>query len=366
MLTHADDYPLHQTAEPIAFAGTDRNFYDRFFFNGYSADGALFFACALGVYPQLNVMDASFAFCLGGRQYNLRASKEMLGDRLNLVIGPIRVEIVRPFEQTRIIIEDNESGLSADIIATGRHFPIEEPRFTRRQSNRVFMDITRATQNVDWQGTITVNGEGHDVAVCCGTRDRSWGVRQVGAAEVQPLAPAIEPQFFWLWTPVNLQTASFFCHTFDNADGTSWNKKAVLHDIAADAKHEWGRPHFKQTYAPGTRRLAGLEITGDGLRAEFSTFGQLFYMQGIGYTHPEWGHGTHHGPLRVGHDVIELDEAETALRAGDMDYIHVQALASVTLEAHGKTHTGVGVMEQFFLGPHAPSGFNDMLDKIVG
>ncbi|MDG1007960.1 MAG: hypothetical protein P8P44_07055, partial [Alphaproteobacteria bacterium] len=54
MLTPADDYPLHQTPEPMAYAGSDRNFYDRFFFNGYSADGAVFFAAALGVYPQLN------------------------------------------------------------------------------------------------------------------------------------------------------------------------------------------------------------------------------------------------------------------------------------------------------------------------
>jgi hypothetical protein len=36
MLTPADDYPLHQTPEPMAFSGADRNFYDRFFFNGYS------------------------------------------------------------------------------------------------------------------------------------------------------------------------------------------------------------------------------------------------------------------------------------------------------------------------------------------
>ena len=46
MLTKADDYPVHQTPEPIAYAGTDRNFYDRFFFNGLSADGSVFFAVA--------------------------------------------------------------------------------------------------------------------------------------------------------------------------------------------------------------------------------------------------------------------------------------------------------------------------------
>mgnify|MGYP003394739499 FL=1 len=49
MLTKADDYPVHQTAEPIAYAGTDRNFYDRYFFNGYAPDGEVVFAAALGV-----------------------------------------------------------------------------------------------------------------------------------------------------------------------------------------------------------------------------------------------------------------------------------------------------------------------------
>ena len=48
MLTKGDDFPLHQTSEPVAFAGTDRNFYDRYFFNGYSPDGRIFFAAAMG------------------------------------------------------------------------------------------------------------------------------------------------------------------------------------------------------------------------------------------------------------------------------------------------------------------------------
>ena len=43
-LTKGDDFPIHQTSEPIAFAGTDRNFYDRYFFNGYAYEGELFFA----------------------------------------------------------------------------------------------------------------------------------------------------------------------------------------------------------------------------------------------------------------------------------------------------------------------------------
>ena len=37
MLTRFDDYPVHQTPEPVAHPSTgDRNFYDRYFFNGYA------------------------------------------------------------------------------------------------------------------------------------------------------------------------------------------------------------------------------------------------------------------------------------------------------------------------------------------
>ena len=40
VLTKGDDFPLHQTPEPVAYAGTDRNFYDRYFFNGYAPTAA--------------------------------------------------------------------------------------------------------------------------------------------------------------------------------------------------------------------------------------------------------------------------------------------------------------------------------------
>lgn len=365
MLTPADDYPLHQTPEPMAYAGSDRNFYDRFFFNGYSADGEVFFALALGVYPQLNIMDASFCVSTGGTQTNLRASKEMGGDRLDLSIGPIKVEIIRPLQETRITIADNESGLSAELTATGRHFPIEEPRFTRRQDTRVMMDLTRATQNVDWQGTIRLGGAAHEVTGCRGTRDRSWGIRHVGAPESQPPATGMMPQFYWLWTPVNFDEAVFFCHTNDDAAGAYWNRKAVLHDLATDTKMEWGSPQIETGYGDGSRRINALRVMADGVKAEFTPLNRLFYMQGLGYTHPEWSHGMHHGPLRVAHDTIALETAEAALRAGEMDYLHVQTLAAVTLEANGKTHQGTGAIEQFFIGPHAPSGFEALLDRIT-
>ena len=365
MLTPADDYPLHQTPEPMAYAGSDRNFYDRFFFNGYSADGTIFFAAALGVYPQLNIMDASFSLSYEGRQYNLRASKEMLGDRLALSIGPLSVEIIQPMQETRITVSDNEGGLIGTISATARHAPIEEPRFTRRQGTRLVMDVTRATQNITWQGALNLRGTKIDISGCRGTRDRSWGIRQVGTADAQSSVPPAPQQFYWLWTPCNFDDAAFFCHSNDDGTGAAWNRKAVFDDFSAGSRTELTQIDFTTGYGDGTRRVSQLQLAGAQMSATFNPLGHIFYMQGLGYIHPEWGHGMHHGALRVGFDEIDLADAEAALKAGKMENLHIQSLSDITLEINGATHHGQGVIEQLFIGPHAPSGFVDLLDGIM-
>ena len=46
MISKGDDFPIHQLPTPVAEVGTERNFYDRYFFNGYSEDGSIFFGAA--------------------------------------------------------------------------------------------------------------------------------------------------------------------------------------------------------------------------------------------------------------------------------------------------------------------------------
>ena len=44
MLSGYDDYPIHQAPVPVSqTAGSDANFYDRYFFNGYERDGSVYF-----------------------------------------------------------------------------------------------------------------------------------------------------------------------------------------------------------------------------------------------------------------------------------------------------------------------------------
>lgn len=372
MLTPADDYPLHQTPDPIAFSGTNRNFYDRFFFNGYCSGEDIFFTMALGLYPQLNIMDASFSLVVGQQQYNLRASREMVMDRLNLTVGPISLDLVKPLECSRINIAANEYGLSGSLKAVARHAPIEEPRFTRRNGSRTLMDYTRLTQNIEWQGEILYEGQTITVTPerFRGTRDRSWGIRPVGIADPQPMVPAMDQQFYWLWIPCNFADHAFFLHTNDGADGRAWNRRAALASVADAKQMHWDQVRIKSEYVPDTRRIALVSATMSEQAGQESSVKIVpdklrFYMQGIGYMHKEWGHGLHHGPLVTAFDVLDQRQAEKDLKAGVLHNLHIQSHGQVQLSCQGQELSGEGVIEQLFIGPHQPSGFEALLDGVV-
>lgn len=360
MLTKGDDFPLHQSSEPMAFAGTDRNFYDRYFFNGYSLDGSLFIAAAMGFYPQLGIVDASFCVIRDGVQYNLRASRRSTGERLDMTVGPITVIVDIPLQQLSLRVAANDGPLAADLVFKARHAPIEEPRFIRRNGTRMFMDYTRMTQNGHWSGWFSVKGERVTLeAGWAGTRDRSWGIRPVGAAESQPPPQGNFSQFFWVWTPCNFGDASLFFHSNDDAAGAAWNRRAVLAGDDGQEMH-FDAPRFEIDWVKGTRRAASLYMDlGHGHHLRLTPAGPVFAMSGLGYTHPKWGHGLDHGPeLDVGFD--ELTEAERG--ADNPLALHIQQWVRAAWISPLGEQQGVGIAEQLFVGPHATTGLIGLLD----
>ncbi|MGV1681926.1 hypothetical protein [Sphingopyxis sp. NJF-3] len=362
MLTKGDDYPLHQTSEPVAFAGTDRNFYDRYFFNGTSPDGSVFFAAAMGFYPQLGIVDASFCVIVGGVQHNLRASRRSAGERLDLTVGPIAIQIDAPLEKVTLRIAAGNGPLAGELTFTGRHFPIEEPRFIRRNGTRLFMDYTRMTQNGRWSGWLSVDGERTEVgAGWTGTRDRSWGIRPVGASEPQPPPGGNFNQFFWLWTPCNFEDRSLFFHSNDDGAGTAWNRRAVIVADGGTERH-FDAATFAVDWQAGSRRIARMTADlGSGRALTLEPSGPVFAMSGLGYTHPVWGHGLDHGAeLAVAHD--SLSEAERGW--GNPLAMHIQALVTAELTDGDSRHRGIGVLEQLFVGPHAPTGLSGLMDPV--
>ena len=54
MVGPLDEYPIHQVPLPVAWAGTsDRNFYDRWYFNAHDRTGDIFAGHRHGYYPNL-------------------------------------------------------------------------------------------------------------------------------------------------------------------------------------------------------------------------------------------------------------------------------------------------------------------------
>ncbi|MGH7896907.1 MAG: hypothetical protein ACREQQ_03085 [Candidatus Binatia bacterium] len=364
MLSKADDYPIHQTAEPIAYAGTDRNFYDRYFFNGYSSDGEHFFAAAMGIYPHLNVLDASFSVIHDGKQHNLHASRCLHMERMDTHAGPIRVEVVEPLKRLRVAVDDPRNGIRAELLFDARARAIEEPRYTRRIGPRTFFDLTRMTQNGGYQGWIDVQGTRIEVSPdrFLGTRDRSWGVRGVGAPDPQPHAPAAPPQFYWLWAPLNFDDAVLLYDVNQDADGDAWHQSAFLGPAGDEDAEPMAAASSRVVFKPGTRHAknATFALTRkNGAEIEIALeLSCQFSMAGLGYFNPEWAHGSYTGEDRTGYDVYDLKKIDETSPL----HLHVQAFCRAELREGRETKRGVGVLEQLVLGPHQPSGFRELLD----
>lgn len=363
MLTKGDEYPIHQTPEPIAFSGTDRNFYDRYFFSGYRPDGDGYFAAAFGVYPHLNIADAHFSVLRGGVQHCIHGSRLLAMERMELSVGPIRIEVIEPLRTLRLIIDDHD-GISADLIFEGRSAPVQEPRFTRRQGPRLFMDLTRFTQNCRVSGWVEVDGKRETYDEGLGTRDRSWGIRPIGAADAQPTVPMAMPQFYWLWAPTHFPNLSLYAHVNEDEAGKPWNQRASL---AMDGAAQGDLLHlvddrFQIDWQPGKRhataaRLHAQDPSGRDHLVSWTPIA-TFHMLGIGYGHPEWGHGHWKGELAVAREDLRIADLDPLLLLN----LHIQAISTARHEGGGASSDGIGIVEQLVIGPHAPSGFTSLND----
>ncbi|MEM0985818.1 MAG: hypothetical protein AAGJ32_06195 [Pseudomonadota bacterium] len=367
MLSAGDEYPIHQTPEPVAYSGSDRNFYDRYFFNGYNSDGSVFFAAAFGVYPHLNIMDGSVSVLRDGVQTSVHLSRPLGMERMNTKVGGLSISVIEPLNRIALKLEETE-GLALDVTFEGRAFPVEEPRFTHRQGPRMLIDCTRMTQNGNWSGHLRIDGETVEIdgRNWRGTRDRSWGVRPIGAPDPQPLTPAQPPQFYWIWTPLNFDDRSVYFHVNDDGAGQSWNTRAkIVRDGAGQGEDsEMAACRADVTYVQGSRRAERASLTftdseGRGLGVDIVPKA-TFLMKGIGYGHETLRHGAYQGE--------QLSTVREVLKPAELHWqmpenLHIQALSDVILtDEDGYQHRGMGSFEQLFIGPHAPSGWTDVLD----
>ncbi|MCG5431531.1 hypothetical protein LV457_04405 [Mycobacterium sp. MYCO198283] len=366
MLGPLDEYPVHQLPLPIARPGTsDRNFYDRSYFNAHDRTGDIFLITGIGYYPNLGVKDAFVLVRRGDTQTAVHLSDALDADRLNQHVGDYRVEVLDPLRSLRISLADTE-GIAVDLTWQGLFDPVQEQPHVLRAGNRVTLDAQRFAQVGTWAGSITVDGERIDVdpATWIGTRDRSWGIRPIGEAE--PAGRPADPPFegmWWLYVPMAFDDFALVLIIQEEPDGfRSLNDcTRVFRDGRVE---QLGWPRVQIHYRSGTRIPTGATIdatTRDGSPIRFDVESKLAVPIHVGGGYggdPDWTHGVWKGQQFTERLTYDMTDPAVVGRAafGVIDHVG----RAVCTEA-GKTSEGHGLFEHGALGRHDPSGFTDWL-----
>ena len=371
-ITPLDDFPVHQVPLPVAhMASSDPNHYDRYWFNGYDIDGEWYIGIAMGVYPNRGVIDAAFSVLRDGTQSSVFATGRAPLDRRETKIGPISIEVIEPLRANRVRVDADHLGITGDLVWEPRTIAHEEPRQTLVRGQQAMLDTTRFTQWGTWEGNVVVHGVRIEVRRdrCRGTKDRSWGIRPVGD-QVTTAPSTTAPGIAFLWSPVHWEDRCTHAMLFEGPDGTRQVASAASIPVLGENDPVFGtehqvrhayEPQYKIRWRSGTRRMEQASFTlsyPDGTSEEFTYEPILdFQMKGLGYTHPEWGHGRWQGEYKEGSDCWKSAD----LNLLDITNFHCQQVCRVTNMEQTGEQTGIGVLEQLVIGPHAPTGLTDFM-----
>jgi hypothetical protein len=314
----------------------------------------------LSVHPNRGIVDASISVARNGHQQSVFASSRMTRDR-DTISGPLRVEVVEPMRVLRVVLEDSD-GMSADLTFTGVTQHIEDSRMRRDAGTRLVSERVRTVQFGGWSGQFTVGGE----TISCsseqwwGFRDRSWGSRTTGT--VAEGGNARRSAIYFTWTLLRFEDECLLVAVNEMPDGRREARAVAVLPFLGPGDPAYGVEdviirsdvfQFDIRYQPGTRRAGHVKLTVGprGLvdrKIEIEPAG-LFLMQGLGYYHPVWKHGTDHGGNVVGTANWNLVQVDPTL----MENMHVQQICRA-IRSDGAI--GLGLFEHVAIGEHIPSG----------
>lgn len=322
-----DEYLAHQTTDTFDYVFTsDRNFYDRYYFNMHDSKGDFFMVTGLGQYPNLGVTDAFVTISHGTKQYTVRASRQLGSNRLDTTVGPFAIEVVEGLRSLRLRCAENEWGVSFDLRFDGTVPALEEPKTFQRNRARITSDVTRYAQVGAYSGRVTVAGQTYEVTPdrWQGARDRSWGIRPVGEREAPGIAiedlKAGQHGFCHHWIPLQLERGMY--KIMWDAD---WSGRVIVEEAAfapaegrSGGVQKFGPPKIEPVFLSGTRELASAKTTlvdaeGKALVITSTPLRTVYLAAGTGYIpSDDWGHGHYKGKLVV--QGLEYDMSTQAKR----------------------------------------------------
>ncbi len=279
-------------------------FFDRMMFNLHPAEATSSAALlptvivGAGVYPARDTTDGYVMVVLPGEQRNVRFSTE-LGAARPGGVGPLRWSVTEPLRSWRLVLEDNPTGCSFDVVWTARTQPLVQDVEVANAADDA-SSFTHLVQSGRYTGRLTVDGRDHDVTGWFGQRDRSRGIRTMAGG--QGLHVWFQAQFprhcvsFLLVEARDgdrlLLEGAVLCE-----DGTIDSVTDVAHDLLLDDGLDLRSGRVRVRTAAGREHVVEIDASGRGV-----------HMAGGGYG------GSHGRPLGVDHlehDAYRLDGSVT-------------------------------------------------------
>ena len=305
-----DDYPVHQSSNWIAHVATsDRNFYDRYYFNAFDTGGDFIAVVGLGQYPNLGTTDAFVTVRVGDEQHMVRSSQP-LGDRADTSVGPLRVEVIEPLKKLRFVCEPTEHDVAMDLTWEGFGPAVPEPNQFIRAGTRITFDTQRLAQMGSWTGTLEVAGQALNVdpATTWGSRDRSWGVRPVGEQEPKGIyADTVRAGGMWSYFPMRFDDHCIYYICSEGADGSRSLEQSER--VWLDGRVEQlGRTEHDHHFSKDVPRLldhSTISFPDGGFEIECQSLLVNYLCVGTGYgLEEDWRHGMYQGPDLVVNGIV--------------------------------------------------------------
>jgi hypothetical protein len=372
-LTAADEYLCHQTVASFEqVATTDRNWTEKGYVVAYDISGAVMIALGIGKYSNRDVMDGFAGVAVSGRQYNVRASRELRPDLDRTTVGPISWQVVEPPCKNRVVLTENELGVSFDVTYSSDYAPIVGSAGLRRDRGVTSNHTIRYFQPGSASGTVRVGERTYtlDPGRSYAYKDRSWGIRTMTGIP--------SPGSFFFDDPVGLPETGLrpapshgrgVLHGYLNLLFDDWALSSTFtqgpdgRPIASSTCVREGfvvfaggvKPRLRImqldldfTFWPGTRRAKSLEAEvaledGSTKHITCSWKDLVYYFRGGGYFgFRGWWQGGYRGPLDVGGESLDLTDKAT------LDELYGCEEIAVDCVCDGAT--GCGVMEPWAIG----------------
>jgi hypothetical protein len=277
-ITNWDEYFIHQTQYPILQPLVDTaNWIDRFYWNAHATNGSVMLGVGLGSYRSTGRMD-SIVYLLHGKEQRILRLARSTGndDYATPCIGPLRFEIIEPLRKWRLMLDENESGITWDLTFDARWAPVDYRQFEFDNEEGKGSNYHHYVQFGKSKGVVTIDGQQIDIGGPLLTaRDRSWGVRR--SREGQGLLLWLQHQFkdveiSMILVETRNGEITYFDGTATTAEG-SRKLVGIGHDLRMEA---------------GTRDMLGgsmevMDSDGKSYKVEYVERLLRGYLGGIGY-----------------------------------------------------------------------------------